>query len=178
MPPLIDLCGKTIGNFLILRRVRGPRVDRPKWLCRCICGKELTVFGSQTAFRRKASCGCKRNVQHGHTRGQNYSPTYYSWRGMRNRCLNPKQKDWSRYGGRGIKICERWNSFVSFLKDMGPRPEGKTLDRINVNKNYDPSNCIWSNSSVQAKNRRTRLALESFSDEDIRSEFNRRFGNG
>jgi hypothetical protein len=94
---------------------------------------------------------------------------------MRNRCRNSKDKHFADYGGRGIMVCERWDSFVCFLEDMGKRPEGTTLDRENHNGNYEPKNCRWSNASVQAANKRPRLAIESFSDEIFLGEYHRRF---
>lgn len=96
--------------------------------------------------------------KHGHSLG-NYktrSKTYRSWERMRERCNRPKHKSYAYYGGRGIKICERWNDFNNFLSDMGERPEGKTIDRINVNGNYEPSNCKWSTSREQRVNQRPR----------------------
>lgn len=95
--------------------------------------------------------GNKRAATHGHTRNGGWrSPTYHSWKSMRRRCSDPDDKD---YGGRGIGVCKRWDKFEKFLSDMGERPAGKTLDRINSNKNYSPSNCKWSTASEQQNNK-------------------------
>lgn len=95
-------------------------------------------------------------TKHGHT-GRNWkSPTYYSWSKMKERCLNPNHEKYSNYGGRGIKVCERWMSFENFLADMGERPYGKTLDRKEVNGNYEPENCRWATAKQQRRNQRKR----------------------
>lgn len=94
---------------------------------------------------------------------------------MRSRCNNPKTTQYENYGGRGITVCARWNSFESFLADMNERPEGTTLDRWpNKNGNYEPGNCRWSNPQEQIKNRRLYQSLEKFSDADIAAEFYKR----
>lgn len=92
-------------------------------------------------------------IKHGHVCGYKESRTYKSWRSMRNRCRNPKAPIYKKYGARGIKVCERWDSFENFLVDMGERPEGKTLDRFpNGKGDYEPGNCRWATPSEQARN--------------------------
>lgn len=92
--------------------------------------------------------------KHKHCLNYRYSPTYSSWKSMKQRCTNPNRKDYEFYGGRGINICPKWLQFSSFLKDMGERPLGMSLDRIDVNGDYEPKNCKWATQSEQVKNRR------------------------
>lgn len=88
---------------------------------------------------------------HGHTTG-GFSPEYHSWSSMLQRCTNPKRPMFKHYGGRGIKVCDRWRKFENFLADMGPRPKGKTLERKDVHGHYEPENCVWADSVTQARN--------------------------
>ncbi|RAJ70210.1 hypothetical protein K378_01375 [Streptomyces sp. Amel2xB2] len=116
--------------------------------CRCACGTEKAIPVKQWGHTQ--SCGCAHR-RHG------YSGTriYWTWADMINRCTNPTHKQWRHYGGRGITVCPRWRaSFVNFLADMGERPPGMSLDRINNDGPYTPSNCRWTDHSTQSKNRR------------------------
>jgi hypothetical protein len=92
------------------------------------------------------------------------SPTYRTWQSMRNRCLNPKNKEYPRYGGRGIAVCERWNNFELFLEDMGERPPDTSLDRVDNDGPYSPENCRWTDQVTQANNRRSNVRI-SFNGE-------------
>ena len=101
--------------------------------------------------------------KHGHSpRNGKISPTYCSWAGMKERCQNPNSNRYEYYGARGIKICDRWQNFSNFLEDMGERPPGKTLDRINNNGNYEPGNCRWATQKEQIQNRRDRKDQKLF----------------
>jgi hypothetical protein len=168
MSVLIDLTGKKFGRLTVLRRegsCRSGSGSAPLWVCRCACKKEIEVRGSSLRNGDTRSCGCLQLelvsalfVKH----RMWGSPTYLLWGMMNTRCLNPNATGYEDYGGRGITVCKRWSDkkhgFENFLKDMGIRPEGKTLDRENNDKGYSPSNCSWRTPKQQANNRRQRRA--------------------
>lgn len=123
------------------------------WKCICDCGKEKKVRDLSLRRDESKSCGCFQ-LEISVTHGVSKSSTYKSWEMMRQRCLNKNYDRYSDYGGRGIKICDRWLDFNNFLNDMGEKPAGLSLDRIDVNGNYEPSNCKWSTMKEQNRNRR------------------------
>lgn len=168
MSALKDMTGMVIGRLKVRNRADGQH-RKAHWNCVCECGAHVVVMGEYLRNGTTKSCGCyrsekasvdatARNFRHGHNRSGtgNQSPTWNSWSSMRKRCTLKSHRSYPDYGGRGIIVCERWTKFEAFLADMGERPEGKTLDRIDVNGNYEPSNCQWATLSEQQKNKRSR----------------------
>jgi len=153
--------GQKIGFLLVLKRARNDRYGNNQWLCKCTCGALTVVAGSKLLSKHTRSCGCLRRelmrekqTVHGCS-GVKESTEYRSWRAMRSRCLDAKNSFYANYGGRGIKICKRWQKFENFFADMGYKPSSKhTLDRINNDGNYTPNNCQWATQHQQARNRR------------------------
>lgn len=125
--------------------------------CVCDCGARTSV--PLNAWGRTESCGClvvDRTREANTTHGLSKSRTYSTWISMWRRCTRPNVKAWPEYGGRGITVCDAWHDFATFLADMGLRPEGTSLDRIDVNGNYEPGNCRWATASQQNSNQRPR----------------------
>jgi hypothetical protein len=169
----IDLVGHRFGQLLVTEKV-GLVNGRTFWRLSCECGK--TVERETGALRRKRrppqSCGCRRLIgnlgrrwKHGHAKRarQPASPTYMAWSSMIARCSKPGLKSYKYYGERGITVCERWHDFANFLEDMGERPEGKSIDRVDVNGNYEPRNCRWATAREQGTNRRCVLMVDGIS---------------
>ena len=158
-----NLVGMVFGRLTVLSQaadhVKPNGKRRAKWLCQCSCGSEpKSIEQANLFYGNVQSCGClKFDIEHGLCK----SKTYKSWAGMFDRCNNPKDHGYHNYGGRGITVCVRWKKFENFLEDMGECPEGLSLDRINVNGNYEPSNCRWTNRSEQAYNQRIQKSNKS-----------------
>jgi hypothetical protein len=159
---VIDITGKRFGMLTVVRRDGNFRQpgghEFPAWLCQCDCGS-VSRRRAYDLRRSTKSCGCARGgkVRANRTiHGQAAARTgaYKSWMAMRKRCLSTTAINYANYGGRGIKVCQRWDSFENFLADMGPRPEGLTLERINNEGDYEPSNCKWATYKEQGANRR------------------------
>lgn len=139
-----------------------------RWLCRCECGTVRRVVRFDLSSGRSKNCGCVRRVtaakaaaEASKTHGMENSPEYRIWVDMRRRCYNPKRPDYRNYGARGITVCEEWREdFAAFYRDMGPRPDGKTLDRLNNDGPYEKRNCVWATATSQARNRRTSRTVE------------------
>lgn len=159
----LDLLGKVFGRLQVVSHLPSKKTDGgnsvTQWQCKCDCGQFVSVSTTHLTKGHTQSCGCRAidvqrtvNVTH----SMSGTRTYRSWRAMINRCTNTKLAAYGRYGGRGITVTERWLSFENFHQDMGDRPEGKTLDRINNDGNYEPKNCRWATIKEQNSNKRPR----------------------
>ena len=127
-----------------------------RWIFLCKCGVRKELEAGAVSSGKTHSCGCK-HIANVYKHGLSRTAEQYIWSCMRQRCKNPKNPVYKHYGGRGIAVCERWNSFQNFYSDMGPRPTSKhSIERVDNDKGYDPTNCIWATRYVQAKNQRLR----------------------
>lgn len=158
MAELIDMTGKTVGRLTIIGRA--PSVNgMAAWHCVCSCGNQRIAKGKHLRCGWVQSCGCymrelrsvngKKHATHNATG----TPEFSSWAGMMDRCHNEKSNAYKLYGARGLHVCERWHDFATFLADMGPRPPGTSIDRIDNARGYEPGNCRWATATQQARNR-------------------------
>lgn len=165
MSKVKDLTGQKFSR-LTVTSLHETRNRKSYWNCVCDCGNNLTTRSDALTSGRAMSCGClhkesaskvckNRNTTHGKSK----SRTYKIWCGIMTRCTNQNASDFKHYGGRGISICARWFTFENFLADMGECPSGLSIDRIDVNGNYDPSNCRWVDMKIQARNTRKNRLL-------------------
>lgn len=160
-----NLLGRRFGRLVVTSQ-GSVKNQRQFVVCKCDCGIEREVRVDRLIGSRTKSCGCTRHIRTcpknnpKHPLPISSQPEYGAWHAAKNRCTNPNNAGWRNYGGRGITMCERWaKSSVAFLKDMGPRPAGHSLERINNDKGYSPDNCVWATRQQQTNNRRTTMRV-------------------
>jgi len=167
MPSVIDITGMKFGRLTVSKHIgRGSKKSRNHfWLCLCDCGASVSVNGSCLRRGATKSCGCyQKDVARAagdrtKTHGKTKTTTYNVWTSMVQRCNNENAKDYPRYGAIGITVCEEWHTFENFLRDMGERPSGMSLDRINNNSGYSKANCRWTDAKTQQRNKRNTSML-------------------
>lgn len=185
MAKLIDHMGQRFGRLVVVELL----TDVPpwkQWRCQCDCGGDTIARGGDLRMGRVLSCGClmrertrERSYRHGASARHAMTPEYRIWLGMRQRCSNAKTPAFQNYGGRGIHVDTRWDSFVQFLADVGPRPSSRhSLDRIDNNGPYSPENCRWATYAEQFRNMRKNVWIEFHGERMIAADWARRIGIG
>lgn len=177
MGTFIDLTGQKFGRLVAVSRAENIG-RRTMWKCLCDCGVETIVQSDHIKSGHSKSCGCfyAETRTGATTHGQSESPLYFAWHAMLNRCNSPTNQDYKYYGGRGIAVCEEWKKFENFYADMGERPEGMTLDRIDNSGPYCKENCRWATDKQQQSNKRSNT-WHTFDGETLHStDFAKKLG--
>lgn len=166
----VHLVGETFGRLTVV--AQAPHYNgRVSWICLCSCFKFKTTDSKSLRTGAVTSCGCIRR-----THGLTGSPLHKVWTNMRDRCNNPRSKDFKHYGGRGIKVCKRWDDFELFLHDMGERPPNTSIDRRDNNKDYSPANCYWATPLEQHRNTRHNRKLTAGGRTQLMIDWTRELG--
>jgi len=182
MAKLIDLSGHRFERLLVIAKGKAKYGTRAFWRCRCDCGNEIVVSAQSLRTGATKSCGCLssemtslRNEKHGFAKKEKL---YDVWKSMRQRCCNKRNKNYQNYGGRGISVCDEWKDYIVFRSwalGNGYR-DGLSIDRVDVNGNYEPSNCRWASDLVQANNTRRNIAISINGISKTASEWEREKG--
>lgn len=162
-----DLTGNVYGRLVVVGQAGSDKRGCTQWFCTCMCGNQKVIGRASLVRGRTQSCGClqKESVS---THGRSHHPLYDTWITMIRRCESTTYIDYKNYGGRGIKVCDRWHDIENFIADVGPKPfPDLTLDRIDNNGNYEPSNCKWSTASEQVRNSRRCIFVVGLTKEEL-----------
>lgn len=162
MGRMIDVTGHVFGRLTVIGYSHKEGYGKHAWLCECQCGNRVTKITDYLRAGKSRSCGCwevenlKRGTRttHGCAKRGKMTRTYRAWASMMRRCLTPSSSAWDKYGARGITVHPDWRTFEGFVAAMGECPAGLTLERLNVNGDYEPGNCVWATLSRQARNKR------------------------
>lgn len=174
----VDLTGRRFGWLTVVSETDERRGHSVVWLCKCDCGTYKRISAQYLKSGRVLSCGCynkTKELRH----GMSHTRLHHAWQSMIDRCVNPNNKEYANYGGRGIKVCDKWmNNFEAFADwsfanefDMTAPRDKCTLDRIDVNGNYEPSNCRWADMKTQCRNRRNNVVIECDGESHCLSEW-------
>ena len=158
---LRDISGQRFGKLVVIAHERTGR--EAMWRVRCDCGGEMVARGTRLREGTTVDCGCgvhDRRSNSTKRHGMTETRTWRVWKGMLSRATNQNDKDWMRYGGRGITVCDEWRTFEGFFASMGECPPNLTLERVDVNGNYCPENCVWATQKQQQRNRRNNRRVE------------------
>lgn len=162
--PIENLLGRTFGALLVISFAGKSETLGPLWVCKCSCGKEVVRCSASLKNRHPHSCGCKVReflAKMSKTHGQSGTREHRAWGRIKERCYRKNHDQYEYYGARGIKVCDRWlESFQNFIEDMGTCPPNMTIERIDCNGHYEPSNCKWATNLEQQNNKRTNVKME------------------
>lgn len=188
MPVCEDLTGRRFGRLMVVRRAANNKNGDPAWHCVCDCGTEKVVSGSASRQGHTRSCSCLRrelnstlrppvHEKHGQAGAGAATKEYRAWQSMKARCYTESTRAFHRYGGRGIRVCDRWrDDFVAFFADLGPCPPGRSLDRVDNDGDYEPGNVRWASCAVQARNRSNNHFIEYAGEKLTLTDWARRLG--
>lgn len=177
--PVKNILGQKFHRLTAIEYIKNPKQQGALWKFRCDCGVEKVIKGQGVRLGLVKSCGCL-NMELAKTRylthGESEHPLYKIWQGMIERCYSEKCKNYKDYGGRGITVCDEWRKSPSNIaKDMGERPKNCSIDRIDVNGNYEPSNCRWATPMVQGSNKRNNVIFTVFGEKMHYAEICRKY---